>query len=324
MQYFDVFNGDADGLCALHQLRLACPRDEATWVTGVKRDIDLLRRVPAVGGGSVTVLDVSLDTNREALQALLSCGMQVEYFDHHFPGEIPRHARLQAHIDTSEQVCTSMLVDRHLGGVYRVWAVVGAFGDNLRDSARQLAASLGLGAGPIAALQELGENLNYNAYGDSDADLFVHPAELYRSMHRFADPQQFMACEPRLQDIHAGRRNDLALAQSTRPMATFAGGRVFVLPDAAWSRRVRGAWGNALAHAAPDCAHAVLTRDAQGDYVASVRAPLTARRDADRLCRQFPGGGGRAAAAGINCLAHDRLAEFLHAFERIFSQMHGR
>jgi single-stranded DNA-specific DHH superfamily exonuclease len=323
MQYFDVFNGDADGICALHQLRLACPRD-ATLVTGVKRDIDLLRQVPAVPGGSVTVLDVSLDNNREALLALLTCGMQVAYFDHHFPGEIPLHARLQTHIDTSGQVCTSMLVDGHLGGAYRVWAVVGAFGDNLGDSARQLARSLGLAAGPIAALQELGENLNYNAYGDSEADLFVHPAVLYRSLHRFADPQQFIACEPLLQDIRAGRREDLAQARCTRPLATFAGGRVFVLPDAAWSRRVRGAWGNELARAAPECAHAVLTLDAQGAYVASVRAPLTARRDADRLCREFPGGGGRAAAAGINGLPQERLAEFLHAFERIFGQLRAR
>ena len=29
MTDFDVFNGDADGLCALTQLRLAQPRDEA-------------------------------------------------------------------------------------------------------------------------------------------------------------------------------------------------------------------------------------------------------------------------------------------------------
>ena len=38
MADFDVFNGDADGLCALHQLRLAAPR-EATLVTGVNASI---------------------------------------------------------------------------------------------------------------------------------------------------------------------------------------------------------------------------------------------------------------------------------------------
>lgn len=38
MSDVDVFNGDADGLCALHQWRLAHPATNAL-VTGVKRDI---------------------------------------------------------------------------------------------------------------------------------------------------------------------------------------------------------------------------------------------------------------------------------------------
>jgi len=46
MRYVDVFNGDADGLCALHQLRLAEPVD-GELVTGLKREIDLLDRVHA-------------------------------------------------------------------------------------------------------------------------------------------------------------------------------------------------------------------------------------------------------------------------------------
>jgi len=49
MRDFDVFNGDADGICALHQLRLAEPR-AADLITGVKRDIALLKRVPAGAG----------------------------------------------------------------------------------------------------------------------------------------------------------------------------------------------------------------------------------------------------------------------------------
>lgn len=43
-----AFNGDADGLCALQQLRLAEGAD-AVLVTGVKRDIHLLKRVAEVG-----------------------------------------------------------------------------------------------------------------------------------------------------------------------------------------------------------------------------------------------------------------------------------
>ena len=69
MTYYDVFNGDADGICALQQLRLQQPR-EARRISGLKRDIDLLQRVDADAGDEVTVLDVSLDKNRDALRAL--------------------------------------------------------------------------------------------------------------------------------------------------------------------------------------------------------------------------------------------------------------
>ena len=67
MASFDVFNGDADGLCALHQLRLAEPRDSVL-ITGVKRDIGLLKKVQASAGDHITALDISLDKNLEALQ----------------------------------------------------------------------------------------------------------------------------------------------------------------------------------------------------------------------------------------------------------------
>ena len=73
MTIFYAFNGDADGLCALQQLRLVDPRD-AKLVTGVKRDIKLLRRVHAAAGDQVTVLDISLDQNRDDLLRLLDAG----------------------------------------------------------------------------------------------------------------------------------------------------------------------------------------------------------------------------------------------------------
>ena len=114
MTHFDVFNGDADGICALHQLRLATPLDSVL-VSGVKRDIALLQRVAAQDGDAVTVLDISAAVNRSALVALLDRGVRVEYFDHHFAGDLPLHAHLSTLIDLSPRVCTAMLVDRHLG-----------------------------------------------------------------------------------------------------------------------------------------------------------------------------------------------------------------
>ena len=67
-KFFDVFNGDADGICALHQLRLAQPRPGAELVTGVKRDIRLLQQLAGIQNACITVLDISLDSNREALK----------------------------------------------------------------------------------------------------------------------------------------------------------------------------------------------------------------------------------------------------------------
>ena len=85
MADYDIFNGDADGICALLQLRLAEPRDSKL-ITGVKRDIDLLKQVSAKAGDRVTVLDVSMDKNHSALITTLETGANVVYFDHHFPG----------------------------------------------------------------------------------------------------------------------------------------------------------------------------------------------------------------------------------------------
>ena len=58
----------------------------------------------------------------------------------------------------------------------------------------------------------------------------------------------------------------------------------------------------------------MLTERPDGTYLVSVRAPLDDKQGADELCRQFPTGGGRAAAAGINALPGDQLDAFVDAF----------
>ena len=297
--FYDVFNGDADGICALHQLRLTDPRTSVL-VTGVKRDIALLERVDGKNGDVATVLDVALARNAEALNRLLARGVACRYFDHHEPAEIPRHPKLEVFIDTAPDVCTSLLVDRYLNGGHRIWAVVAAFGDNLAGPARTAAATLKLDAVQLAQLQELGEALNYNAYGDSVDDLHYPPADLYQTLSRYADPFQFLTGEPVFEVLRAARADDLYLASELIPVKATTSSAVFVLPDAAWSRRVNGTFGNELAAAHPARAHAVLvTRD--NAYRVSVRSPITAPRGADALCRAF-GGGGRQGAAGIDTL----------------------
>ncbi len=317
MTHFDVFNGDADGICSLLQLRLATPIDSVL-ITGAKRDIELLQRVDAQPGDEVTALDISVAVNRQALLALLARGVKIEYFDHHFAGKLPKHAGLNAHIDTSPGVCTGILVDRYLTGRHRIWAVVAAFGDNLTSAAQQLAVPLALDSARLADLRELGESLAYNAYGDSDADLIEHPSALYLSLLRSADPIRFMHTESVFRQISEARGQDLDLAQQTQPEMALAGATVYVLPDAPWSRRVRGVFGNELANDSPELAHAILTPNAQGGYTVSVRAPLAKRMGADALCRQFATGGGRSAAAGIDHLPADQLHEFVHRLDQAF------
>ena len=307
--HFDVFNGDADGLCSIVQLRLAQPRD-SLFVTGPKRDIALLARVHAKGGDSVTVLDVSADTNRAALERLVRDGVAVEYFDHHYMGDAPLPPGVDAHFDTSANVCTGMLVDRHLRGRHRIWAVVAAFGDNLIDAACDLAAPIVTGAGTLDALRDLGDAITHNSYSDRPEDALMPPGELARVLIAYNDPLRFVATSPVYAAIDEARRRDIALARDMAPAYVLPGAIVYVLPDAPWARRVRGIFGNEIANAQQALAHAVVTVRADGDYAVSLRAPRAKPAGADALCREF-GGNGRAAAAGIGTLPREELETFV-------------
>ena len=313
MTYYDVFNGDADGICALHQLRLAYPV-ESQLITGVKRDITLLERVVAKPGDKITVLDISLDKNREALLALLERGVQVAYFDHHFPGDIPAHRGFEVHIDRAPDVCTSLLVDRFLQARYHIWAVVGAFGDNLHEAARRAAEQLHLSVRQLDVLQSLGVCLNYNGYGETLTDLHFPPDALYRLLHSHTDPFTFIAEEPAFRQLQQGYADDMAKAAELQPEMATEACALYVLPDAPWSRRVNGSFSNTLAQSSPNRAHAILTHRPEG-YTVSVRAPLAAPTGADELCRRFDSGGGRKAAAGINGLPEAKLGDFVAQFQ---------
>ena len=317
MPLIDVFNGDADGICALHQLRLIDPADSEL-ITGPKRDIGLLKRVEAQAGDRITVLDIALSKNRDALDRLLEAGAHVRYFDHHQPGDIPAHPHFEPHIDTDANVCTSLLVNRYLQGRHLAWAVAAAFGDNLADAARQAAAPLNLSDGQLTQLQSLGKCLNYNGYGETLDDLFFDPAELYGQLRPFADPFAFVAESPAYRILQAGYRDDMARAVAVDAAEMRAAGRIFMLPAEKWARRISGVFGNRLAVESPAQAHAVLTAKPGGGYVVSVRAPLAAKSGADELCSRFDSGGGRKGAAGINHLPEPELGRFIASFFEIY------
>jgi len=317
VQFYDIFNGDADGICALQQLRLEEPR-ASVLVTGVKRDVRLLERVNAATGDELTVLDISLRSNAADLGRLLDAGARLRWFDHHAAGVPPQHANLKAFIDTAPDTCTSLIVDRYLGGRQRLWAVVAAFGDNLQGPARRAAAELDLEAADLERLRELGECINYNAYGDSVDDLHYHPADLFEIVNRYRDPRDFVEGEPVFDALRHALADDLDRVRAVAPSAASAHAALYVLPDVAWSRRIHGLFANELARHQPSRAVAMLVAR-HGGYTVSVRAPIERPRGADALCLKFESGGGRQAAAGINWLPEADYPRFQSEFSKAFT-----
>jgi hypothetical protein len=321
--HFDVFNGDADGICALIQLRLDQPLS-AQLITGIKRDIRLLDKFSVSSGDRITVLDISLQQNCAKVNEFLNRGAHIFYVDHHQPGEIPQHPHLTTLINTDSAICTSLLVNQYLNGKYPLWAITAAFGDNLNRSAEQLAASLNLNRAELEILKGLGICINYNGYGGSLDDLHFAPDRLYREMAGYQSPFDFISGKPDIfTQLQQGYQDDMALAQCMTPEYQSDAVAVFILPDAAWARRVNGVFGNFLANQHPSRAHAVITPNPGNDYQAGVRAPLANKTGADEFCSFFPSGGGRKAAAGINHLPYDQLTTFIEKFEAFYSRVAG-
>ncbi len=320
--HYDVFNGDADGICALLQLRFAEPK-VSELITGVKRDIKLIEQVAAQGDAqSVTVLDISMEKNIKPLMALLARKVSVFYCDHHRAGEVPVSEYMTSLIDLAPETCTSLLINEHLKGQFAKWAIVGAFGDNLISQAKKLAASLALSEKEILFLQELGTLINYNGYGASLADLHIEPANLYRRLLAYSCPLMLASdTSSPYYELKKGYKDDLKHISNIMPLKETEVACVYELPNAAWARRISGVFSNDLANLNPTKAHAVLTLNASTeDYTVSVRAPLENRIGADEICINFPTGGGRKAAAGINQLPLASKLEFIEALNRYYTQ----
>jgi len=317
MTYFDVFNGDADGLCALHQLRLADPQTSQL-ITGVKRDIELVKQVQAGSGDVVTILDVSLEKNIGAVEALLNNGARITYVDHHFPGDYKKHQNFTVHIDTAAETCTSLIVNGLLDNAYLGWAVVAAYGDNLHNAAMAAATPLNLDTAQLDELNTLGMLLNYNGYGSVIEDLHFPPADLYRKIQPYQDPFTFIREDNAFSQLQQGYEHDYQQAKAIKHTHATDKIAVYVFPDEPYARRISGVYANELALKNPGVAHALLSDKGDGSYLVSVRAPLENRTGADELCRQFVSGGGRKAAAGINNLPATDLPKFVAAMQAQF------
>ncbi len=316
--HFDIFNGDADGIFALHQMRLETPQPSAVLVTGVKRDIALLSRVVDRKNCSISVFDISLDSNRQFLNTLLKNNNRVEYFDHHFAGDIPDSPLLHHKINTSPKSCTSLIVNNILNGKYSRWAICGAFGDNLHHQAERLADNSGLTEKQMQLLRDIGELFNYNGYGATLSDLHFHPEELYKSVHNFEDPFDFFSSSTIIETLRKDFNCDLEMALKQKEYSVDGNNRVYFFPNAPWARRIQGIFSNLKAREKTDIAHALIVENNDLSLRISLRAPLLDRRDADTICKLFPSGGGRAAAAGINSLPASMLDDFLIQLNTVY------
>jgi len=319
---YDVFNGDADGICALLQLRLATPC-QSELITGIKRDINLLAKVNAAAGDKINVLDISLDKNRSELLRNLNNGAEIFYADHHFSGEIPDHNNLFTVIDTQADICTSLIINQYLKehnkARFPLWAITGAFGDNLNNSAEILAEFCQVNKNDRNQLKSLGIYLNYNGYGADMSDLHFAPEQLFTQLLPYPNPLDFIQDSNSIfQALKSGYDDDKAHVTELKPEYKTDKVALFILPNEAWARRISGVYSNDLVNQFPDRAHAVLTKNSKNGYLVSVRAPLNNKTGADELCRQFESGGGRKAAAGINHLPKSDLQTFINKLTRQF------
>ncbi|HIF5859876.1 DHH family phosphoesterase [Vibrio parahaemolyticus] len=316
---YDIFNGDADGIIALLQLRLADPIDSQL-ITGVKRDIKLVEKVDVQAGDELTVLDISMEKNMAGLEQALAQGVHVFYADHHKAGDIPQHGNLDAHIDLDANMCTALIVDKLLEGRFHTWAITAAYGDNLIAKADVLADQAGLNNEQKAQLKELGTLINYNGYGSKVDDLHFHPADLYRALVQYISPFEVIEdkASPYYQ-LQSAYQQDMDAAQAVPATHESDTLKLFELPNTAASRRISGVYGNWLANQNPDSAHAVLTENADATYTVSLRAPLNNKQGAVAVCGQFPTGGGREAAAGINALRKEDVNAFIDAVETYYA-----
>lgn len=320
MVFYDVFNGDADGICSLIQLRLNDPK-ESMLVTGVKRDISLLKKIESEvsSDDEVIVLDVSMDKNISSLKKILSTNAKVLYADHHNAKDIPKNKNLTALIDFDANSCTSLIVNKYLNNKYISWAIVGAFGDNLNKVSEQLATTHEIPSGFHEKLSSLGKYINYNGYGASYDDLHFSPEDLYIRLSQYSCPIDFIEDDTELfSSLEKNYFSDFEKVNSLIVEDTSPSTAVVKLPDAAWARRVSGVYANDLANKNPDRAHAIFSLIEKDVYQISVRAPINKKFGADKLCLKFDTGGGRAAAAGINYLPAESFKDFIRHFQEAF------
>ncbi len=332
-----IFNGDADGIISQHILTLEFGAP-ALRITGLKRDIELLKKLPENWKGEIRVCDISLKQNLNSLKTILEKGhIKVAWYDHHEPGELFDHENLEKHIHESSGLCSAAIVHNVLGQKYPLWAAMAAFGDNIPDLAPALVQKVNseklksnpelsshpseITAAELGLLRKAGLLLNYNAYGESLSDLRFDPEALAKYISDFSSALDFAQDQSIFGPLENQFSEDQTYFAGLKPIRQSPWAQAFSIPSEPWARRYAATWANERILAKPWQALATLTPLTDGSYSVSIRA----RREKDKpgpsaadLASEFPTGGGRKLAAGINGLPKEDVDKFLQRFEDFF------
>ena len=282
MRWF-AFNGDADGICSMVQWGLVRGIDGQT-VTGVKRDIELLKKISPVEGDEIIVMDLSLARNHSRASELCERGFKITWFDHHLAGEAIEG--LDAHIDTSSNVCTAKIVENFLA-VKSDWVQVALHGDGLSVHSSK------------PELTELGELLNYNGYGADLDDLHFHPDVLMRLCLESKTPEAFLQT-PAFETLKKGFADDMKNVDSINQVDG-----IYLLPNEAWARRVVGVMAHRINSTGPG-PHVIAI-----DKGETLQVSLRGSEGIGDICSMF-GGGGRATAGGIDALPKEEITALMN------------
>ena len=160
--------------------------------------------------------------------------------------------------------------------------------------------------------------LNYNAYGEHVDDLTISPKALYQDLHQYHDPFDFIENASNYSLLSACYTEDMAMLDEIRPTCEQKYAAIYVLPSHSWARRISGLLANKLKEKSKDKSFAVLTQKSDGSYLVSIRTADPKNKSASKFCSAFETGGGRQAAAGINNLAVEDLAQFSKRFFTYF------
>jgi len=292
-------------------------------VTGLKRDLALVEKLPELTEGEIFGFDLNLGANRaELVRRLAAPGLKVTWFDHHEPGEIPDSPRLTPHINTGFGTCTALIVHKYLEVQDPCWAAMACFGDNMPETAEALLKPMGLTETVFHALREGGELINYNAYGENAEDVLFQPLAVAECMAPFPDHGDFLRDSGLIAPLRAQFQNDQILAGDLQPQDNRGKARIYHLPAQPWARRLGSTFANRTALQYPESALAILHPLQDGSFQVSIRSPREPRGAgpaASKLAKEFATGGGRALAAGINSLP----ASEVDGFTRRFFEFYG-